>query len=91
MTLVEYNELIEMLNNGHEVEFECHGKYYYLERGEHEHILYEKSCDDKEIQRLCSFVGDTVEDRVDAFLDKKMFNLNTFDMLYSEIQILDVD
>ena len=43
MTLIEYNELIDMLNRGHEVEFEYKGRYYYLEREEFEQIDKEEA------------------------------------------------
>ena len=91
MTLIEYNELIDMLNRGHEVEFEYKGRYYYLERGEFEQILYEKSVDGKIITQIETFEGETIEERIDNFVSKKMFDGNSFVHLYSEIEIIDVD
>lgn len=91
MTLVEYNELIDMLNRGHEFEFEYKGNSYYLEREEFEHILYEMNDDRSIITEIKTFHGETVVERVENFVSAKIFNNNSFAHLYSEIEIVDID
>ena len=78
MTLIEYKELKELLYDGHDFEFKYDDKIYFLEKGEDCHKLYVLMME--ECVLIHEIRANTIKDAVDLFLDKKIFDDNSFNV-----------
>ena len=91
MTSIEYNDLIDSLRRGHDVIFLYEGQHYFLERGETNHSLYKVSEDLETSKFLYKFNGDNLNIRVNSFLESKLFDMKSFNEIYSTIVIIDIE
>lgn len=90
MTAVEYNDMIEDLYHGHELEFKYNSTLYYLERCENTHELY-KIIDNDEGILIKTIEGADLIKRTEAFLDMPLFDNKSFNQLIQDIEILNID
>lgn len=67
MTSIEYNDLVECLYRGHDVEFSFGEQHYFLERDNTCHNLYKVSEDLEDAEFLKKIDGENLIVRVNAF------------------------
>lgn len=89
MTVLEYKDLKESLYIGHDFEFKYKNNTYFLENEDDCHKLYlltgeEYSLID-EIQEV------EINNRIDLFFDKTIFDGKSFNEIYSDITIMDIE
>ena len=90
MNNIEYNDMLDALYHGHDLEFQYNSTIYFLERCENTHELYQMINSDhgKLIQTI---EGTTLQERTDAFLDMPLFENKSFNQLVSQIEILNIE
>lgn len=91
MTIVEYNDLVDCLYMGHDVVFLLDGQYYFLENEDFCHMLYKTSKNLDESELVKKINGNDLTERVDAFLELRLFSNKSFSELYSLINIIDIE
>lgn len=91
MTSIEYNDLVECLYRGHDVEFSFGEQHYFLERDNTCHNLYKVSEDLEDAEFLKKIDGENLIVRVNAFLETPLFEGESFNESYSIIDIIDVE
>ncbi len=91
MTGIEYNTLVDSLYRGHDVIFLYKGQHYFLEKDNKNHNLYKVSENLDSSEFLQKFGGDNIILRVNAFLEAKLFDMKSFNEIYSIIAIIDIE
>lgn len=91
MTILEYNDLVDCLYRGHDFIFLYNGQHYFLERDAECHNLYKVSEDLSQAEFLKKICGENLIIRINAFLEDKLFNNQSFNEIYSTIAIIDIE
>ena len=91
MTSVEYNDLVDCLYRGHDFIFVYRGQHYFVEREEVVHNVYKVSENLETSEFFYEIPAETLTDRIDAFLDAKLFNGKAFNEIYAQIEIIDIE
>ena len=91
MTNIEYNDLVDSLYRGHDVVFLYKGQHYFLERDEKNHNLYKVSENLDSSEFLRKFGGENLILRVNGFLEAKVFDMKSFNEIYSKMTIIDIE
>lgn len=91
MTSQEYNDLVDKLYRGHDVILSYQGQRYFLEREEVTHNFYIIS-DNLEMSKLVKTItGENLIIRINTFLDMPLFSTDSFNEIYSNIDIVDIE
>ena len=91
MTSIEYNTLVDSLYRGHDVIFSYKEQHYFLERDDKNHNLYKVSENLDSSQFLQKFNGENLILRVNTFLEAKLFDMKSFNEIYSIVSIIDIE
>ena len=91
MTSIEYNDLVDCLYRGHDVVFLYKEQQYFLEREDICHNLYKVSANLEESDFERKFDGESLIERVNAFLETALFDGKSFNEIYSSIEIVDIE
>lgn len=91
MTMTEYNELVDQLHYGHEVEFKYTGKTYYLEVADDNTYEFYDITDINNAVFLQRIIAENTQKRVEAFLNAPLIEGKAFDTLYPYIEYADID
>ena len=91
MTVVEYNDLVECLYIGHDVVFLLNGQYYFLEKEDFCHKLYKTSKNLEESKLIKEINGNALIERINTFLEMRLFSNKSFNEIYSLINIIYVE
>ena len=89
MTIMEYKDLKESLYIGHDFEFKYKNNTYFLEKEEDYHKLYLLNEEDSSL--VDEVQESEINDRIDLFFDKKIFDGKSFNEIYSDITIIDIE
>lgn len=90
MTSIEYNDIVNSLYCGHDIDFIFNGQEYFLEREDECHVLYQV-IDSKTTEVVRRIAGKTLRNRVDSFLGTELFDGNSFSNIYSKVEIVDIE
>ena len=91
MTSIEYNDLVDSLYRGHDFIFLYKEQHYFLEREETTHNLYKVTENLDFSEFLQKFDGENLIDRINSFLESKLFTNKSFNEIYSIIEIIDIE
>ena len=89
MTIMEYKDLKESLYIGHDFEFKYKNNTYFFEKEEDCHKLYLLNEEDSSL--VDEVQESEINDRIDLFFDKKIFDGKSFNEIYSDITIIDIE
>lgn len=94
MKFLEYKNLLEALYIGHEFSFKYKNKSYFLERSNNGYTLYditdlfEHNVTGK---KICEIDNSITVSLVNEFLDKKIFDGLSFNEIYNDVEIIDIE
>lgn len=91
MNIAEYNDLVDKLYRGHDFIFSYKEIQYFLEREDECHILYKVSSEITEAKLIEKIEGEDLIARVNNFLNSALFDKKSFNQLYSNIDIIDIE
>lgn len=91
MNIAEYNDLVDKLYRGHDFIFLYKEQQYFLEREDECHIIYKVSSDMTKAKLIKKIEGEDVIVRVNSFLNSVLFDKKSFNQLYSNIDIIDIE
>lgn len=91
MTSIEYNDLVDCLYRGHDFVFLYDGQHYFLERDSSCHNLYKVSANLEESEFIKKIDGDNLIVRVNTFLEMQLFVDKSFNEIYANIDIIDIE
>ena len=89
MKIVEYNDMVQSLLLGHDLEFLYKNEKYFLENQESSHELYKMISVDEGIL-FYKIEGANIKEQVDGFLSLPIFE-KPISQIYSKIKILDIE
>ena len=91
MTVVEYNELVDLLHFGHELGFAYNNVTYYLEFVGNNSYEFYNMTEENNGELICKIVGKDMDDVVALFLDKPIIEGKSFNEIYPYLEYVDVD
>ena len=91
MNIAEYNDLVDKLYRGYDFIFLYKEQQYFLEREDECHIIYKVSSDMTKAKLIKKIEGEDVIVRVNSFLNSVLFDKKSFNQLYSNIDIIDIE
>ena len=91
MTITEYNELVDLLHRGHELEFKYGGKIYYLEVVDENAYDFYDITDGGNAILLQRINAGNAAQRAETFLNAPLIDGKPFNALYPYIEYADID
>ncbi len=85
MTVSEYNDIVESLRFGHELEFSYNGKRYFFERKEKNGYSIYDITDESNGVLMCVIDGKDLDDIGPMLLDKQIIEDKSFNDIYPYI------
>lgn len=91
MTLLEYNDMVELLYRGHDLDFCMNEDRFFLENEGNNRGLYKYEQNHESAKLIRRFYGKDMVEQVNAFLQTPLFGNKAFFEIYVNIEIVDIE